>query len=92
MRVHGAWAETFSAHLPPFAERTTAARADHEATRSSSILTPEERGRVFDFEGRRVTGLSGEEFLRRHDAGEIMYLISRAAAPPGSKRARPSLT
>ena len=49
-----------------------ATRADHEATRSSSILPPEECRRVFDFEARRITGLSGEEFLRRYDAGEIV--------------------
>lgn len=49
-----------------------AATADQETTRSSSILPPEEARRVFDFEARRITGLSGPEFLRCYDAGEIV--------------------
>lgn len=43
-----------------------------ETDRLPSILPAAEGRRLFDFEARRVTGLSGEEFLRRYDAGEIV--------------------
>ena len=33
-------------------------------------LTPEEGREIFDAEARRVKGMSGEEFIRRWDAGE----------------------
>ena len=45
---------------------------DQETERLPSILPAAEGRRLFDFEARRVTGLSGEEFLRRYDAGEII--------------------
>ena len=39
----------------------------------SDYLLPPEQGRAFfDREARRVTGLSGSEFIRRFDAGEIV--------------------
>jgi len=34
-------------------------------------LTPEEGRAYFDREARRLVGMSGEEFLRRWDAGEF---------------------
>ncbi len=34
-------------------------------------LTDEEARAAFDAEARRVMGMSGEEFLRRYDAGEF---------------------
>lgn len=34
-------------------------------------LTDEEARAAFDAEARRVMGISGKEFLRRHDAGEF---------------------
>ena len=34
-------------------------------------LTDEEARAIFDAEARRVMGMSGEEFLRRYDAGEF---------------------
>jgi hypothetical protein len=34
------------------------------------ILTPEEGSALFDREARETLGISGEEFLRRWDAGE----------------------
>lgn len=34
-------------------------------------LTPEETRARFDAEARRVMGISGEEFLRRYDAGDF---------------------
>lgn len=34
-------------------------------------LTPEETRVEFDAEARRVMGMSGEEFLRRYDAGDF---------------------
>ncbi|MFT4038604.1 MAG: hypothetical protein QM692_10525 [Thermomicrobiales bacterium] len=43
-----------------------------DTDRLPSILPAAEGRRLFDFEARRVTGLSGEEFLRRYDAGEIV--------------------
>jgi hypothetical protein len=33
-------------------------------------VTPEEGREIFDAEARRVMGMSGEEFIRRWDAGE----------------------
>ena len=33
-------------------------------------VTPEEGREIFDAEARRMMGISGEEFLRRWDAGE----------------------
>lgn len=35
------------------------------------LLTPEEAADLFDAEARRLLGVSGEEFLRRWDAGEF---------------------
>lgn len=43
-----------------------------EEERGYHIATPEEGVAFFDREARRVTGLSGEEFLRRFDAGEVV--------------------
>jgi hypothetical protein len=41
-------------------------------TQQEPYVHPVAQGRAFfDREARRVTGLSGEEFLRRYDAGEI---------------------
>jgi hypothetical protein len=34
------------------------------------ILGPKEARAVFDYRARKVMGMSGEEFLRRYDAGE----------------------
>ena len=34
-------------------------------------LSDEEAHTIFDEEARRVMGMSGEEFLRRYDAGEF---------------------
>lgn len=42
-------------------------------TQQDSYTLPVEQAReFFDSEARRVTGLSGEEFIRRFDAGEIV--------------------
>jgi hypothetical protein len=49
-----------------------ATNLDHDTDRLPSILPAAEGRRLFDFEARRVTGLSGDEFLRRYDAGEIV--------------------
>lgn len=38
----------------------------------SFLVTPEEGMRMFDEEARRRLGISGEEFLRRWDAGEYL--------------------
>jgi hypothetical protein len=35
------------------------------------VLTPDEARAVFDADIRRLLGISGDEFLRRYDAGEI---------------------
>ena len=35
------------------------------------MLTPEQGRAFFDHVARRITGLSGDEFLIRYDAGEI---------------------
>ena len=41
----------------------------------SAFLTPEEGRRVFDEAARTWLGISGEEFLRRYDAGEYADLV-----------------
>lgn len=42
-------------------------------TQQDPYALPAEQGRAFfDGEARRVTGLSGDEFIRRYDAGEII--------------------
>ena len=38
-------------------------------------LTDEESRALFDQEARRVMGISGEEFLRRYDAGEFDAVV-----------------
>ncbi len=43
-------------------------------TASPSILPPEQGRARFDHEARQVIGISGEEFLRRWDAGEYRNL------------------
>jgi hypothetical protein len=40
------------------------------AVPSVHILTEDEAGELFDREARYSLGISGEEFLRRYDAGE----------------------
>ena len=37
------------------------------------VMTPEERRAVFDRQARRRLGISGEEFLRRWNAGEYEH-------------------
>lgn len=49
-----------------------AATVDHETDQVPSILPPEKGKAFFDKEARRITGLSGDEFLRRYDAGDIV--------------------
>ncbi len=39
------------------------------------VLTPEEGKRQFDEAARAWLGISGEEFLRRYDAGEYAELV-----------------
>jgi hypothetical protein len=39
-------------------------------TKISAILPPEESRALFDRQARALVGMSGEEFLRRWDAGE----------------------
>ena len=42
-------------------------------TQQEPFVLPVEQGRAFfDLEARRVTGMSGEAFLQRYDAGEII--------------------
>lgn len=36
------------------------------------VLTPEEAREVFEADIRRLLGISGDEFLRRYDAGELV--------------------
>lgn len=45
----------------------------HRHTQQEPYVLPVEQGRAFfDQEARRVTGLSGEEFIRRYDAGLVI--------------------
>jgi hypothetical protein len=47
------------------------AESAKRADQSVRWLTDEESCADFDAEARRVMGMSGEEFLRRYDAGEF---------------------
>ena len=61
--------------------------AEHPTERLPSTLSPEQGRELFDHVARRITGLSGHDFLARYDAGEfqsdddtpegrdLMYLI-----------------
>ena len=40
--------------------------------RGIDVLTPEEAREVFEADIRRLLGISGDEFLRRYDAGELV--------------------
>jgi hypothetical protein len=42
-----------------------------ETTSDTKFLTPEEEWHVFDHQARRLLDMSGEEFLRRWNAGEF---------------------
>ena len=42
-----------------------------ESRREPTTLTPEQGHELFDHVARRITGLSGNEFLAQYDAGEI---------------------
>jgi|SRR5579884_238500 len=45
--------------------------SDDESLPPVQFLSPEEGRALFDEQARRLLGLSGEEFLRRYDAGEF---------------------
>lgn len=45
------------------------------------FLTPDEEWRVFDSQARRLLDMSGEEFLRRWNAGEFDAIADTAAHP-----------
>lgn len=42
-----------------------------ERTEEIRYATPEEGRRLFDYQARKLMNMSGEEFLRRWDAGEF---------------------
>jgi hypothetical protein len=42
------------------------------------FVTPEEGRAIFDEEARRVKGMSGEEFIRRWEAGEYKEIADSA--------------
>ena len=44
---------------------------DKQTTSGIQWLTDEETRAIFDAEARKVMGMSGEEFLRRYDAGDF---------------------
>lgn len=44
---------------------------DDEEWSAANVLTPEQGRDVFDEFARTLVGMSGEEFLRRYDAGEF---------------------
>ena len=45
------------------------------------LYDPEETRRAFDAETRRLVGMSGDEFIRRWDAGEFGALADDAEHP-----------
>ena len=45
--------------------------AEPDADNGYSIATPDEGRVLFDYQARKLMGMSGEEFLRRWDAGEF---------------------
>lgn len=48
------------------------AETAEQTEQSPRWLTDEEAHAKFDAEARRVMGMTGEEFLRRYDAGDFM--------------------
>jgi hypothetical protein len=42
-----------------------------QQTTDVELLTPEEARAVFDYQARQLVGLSGDEFMRRWNAGEF---------------------
>jgi hypothetical protein len=48
-----------------------------------TILTPTEAREQFDARARELMGISGEEFLRRLDAGEYDEIIDKGSHPHG---------
>jgi hypothetical protein len=48
-----------------------------------TILTPEEAREQFDARARELMGISGEEFLRRLDAGEYDEIYDKTSHPHG---------
>ena len=48
-----------------------------------TILTPEEAREQFDARARELMGISGEEFLRRLDAGEYDEIYDNPRHPHG---------
>ena len=49
------------------------------------VLTPEEARAQFDARVRELMGISGEEFLRRLDAGEYDEIYDKTSHPLGLK-------
>ena len=47
------------------------------------FLTPEQEREQFDARARELMGISGEEFLRRLDAGEYDEIIDKGSHPHG---------
>jgi hypothetical protein len=45
------------------------------------LLTPEEERQLFDTRARAIMGMSGEEFLRRLDAGEFTEALAEEFDP-----------
>ncbi len=63
-------------------ERTeTIASTTLQAERDIHWLTPEETRQVFDTQAREVMAMSGEEFIRRWDAGEFRDIADDGERP-----------
>lgn len=57
------------------AQRNPVEPIDHATAgddRGFDVLTPDEAREVFEADIRRLLGISGDEFLRRYDAGELV--------------------
>jgi hypothetical protein len=53
------------------------ATAKHRTTTDAIILSPDEAYAVFDYQARALMNMSGEEFLRRWEAGEYDNVVDQ---------------
>ena len=59
------------ARVLPATDADTEVEAEDDVLPPTWIVTPEEGRRMYDEAARKWMGMSGEEFLRRWDAGEF---------------------
>jgi hypothetical protein len=53
------------------------AAAEAERYRGRNYLTPEEGREIFEYQAQKLMGMSGEEFIRRWEAGEYWDIADK---------------